>query len=110
MSQWSYGLEQVDKINALWACTRMHLEPLSITKYTTNRPQETIYGFHDSCIGLMSDIVAARLKQKNLTAEEQQKLKLQCLKNPKHRNLKIQYVGKQKEDYPEPNFDEPVPL
>ena len=109
MSQWSYGLEQVDPINALWACTRMHFEPLSITKYTTNGPEETIYGFHDSCIGLLSDIVATRLKQKNLTVEEQLKLKQQCLKDPKHRNLKISYIGKTTEDYPEPKFDEEVP-
>lgn len=109
MSHWSYGLETSSPINSLWAATRMHFEPLSISKYQTNGPQETIYGFHDSCIGLFSDVVAFNLKQKNLSQEEQNKVKIKCLKNPVPRQVKIQYVGKTEEDIQEPNYNEEVP-
>merc|ERR1712014_64494 len=41
--------------------------------------------------------------------EEQYKIKMKCLQNPKHRNLRISYIGKTSEDYPEPDFNVDLP-
>jgi len=51
----------------------MHFEPLDICKYETNGERSTIYGFHNTSMGFVTDVYAESKKNQSNFAQQAKK-------------------------------------